>query len=629
MCGISGVFHYGDGAPVDAGGLSRMNDALTHRGPDGAGVHVDGPLGLAHRRLAIIDLEGGHQPLFSPDRRRVIVFNGEIYNYRELMSRLEAEGRTFLTRCDTEVILAAYEKWGDDCVDHLRGMFAFALYDTTTQRLLLARDRLGIKPLYVYDDGKMVVFGSELKAILAYPGVNVELDPLAVADYFSLLYVPAPRCIFRSVRKLLPAHVATVSRGGRIQERRYWSLVVRPDESRTAADWIGPIREALDEAVRIRLVAEVPLGAFLSGGVDSSAVVATMARLDPRPVSTHSIGFEDAAFDERAYARQVVERYGTDHHEMLVRPDALDVLDRLSWHFDEPFADSSAVPTYYVSKMAREHVTVALSGDGGDENFAGYFRRYLFERREDGLRRAIPRGLRRAVFGTLSRCYPEGAWLPRFLRAKTTLRNLSLDAPEGFFNTMALQSDAARDRLFSPGLRAAIAGHRTSDLFRDLMARSGTDDPVARASYVDIHTFMVDDILTKVDRASMAVALEARVPLIDHRFMELAATIPTRFKLDATAGKLIFKQALEDRLPRDLLHRPKKGFEIPIGAWFRNELKDVALAAVESTNGKADGLFDRGALRRVFDDHQSGLADRTHLLWAIVMFQRWAERFHP
>jgi asparagine synthase (glutamine-hydrolysing) len=628
MCGISGVFHYGDGQTAEGPSLRRMAAAIVHRGPDDEGFLEDGAVGFAFRRLSIIDLGGGHQPILSEDGERAIIFNGEIYNFPELRRDFEAQGRRFLTRSDTEVILAAYERHGESCAEKLRGMFAFAVWDRRHRRLLLGRDRLGVKPLYYYDDGRTLVFGSEIKAILAHENLRLAIDPEAVADYFSLRYVPAPRSIFRQIRKLPPGHVLAVEAGGTPRLRRYWALRFQPDETKTEAQWVEGLRHHLDEAVRIRLMSEVPLGAFLSGGIDSSAVVATMARWSDRPVSTHSIGFSEAAFDETPHARQLAQHCHTDHHEQTIRPDALAVIDKLAWHFDEPFADASAVPTYYVSKMAREKVTVALSGDGGDESFAGYARRYAFERREDRIRRLLPTPVRRILFGLPARIYPKADWLPRPLRAKTMLTNLALAPHEAFFNTMSLASGTGLSSLLSPGFRAQIDGYVPSELFRRLMADSGTGDPVSRAQYVDIHTFMVDDILAKVDRASMAVSLEAREPLLDHVLMEYAATIPSRFKLQGNDGKVIFKAAIADRVPASILARKKQGFEIPIGAWFKGPIRDFAGDVLFSQRTSAEDFLDASEVRRLWDRHQSGIGDHTHSLWTVMMFKLWAARFH-
>ena len=628
MCGISGVFEYRSGEAPSRERLERMNESLVHRGPDDGRVFLDGPVGLAHRRLSIIDVEGSPQPFCSEDGERCLVFNGEIYEFESLRRRLEERGHRFRSSGDTEVVLAAYEEYGPECVDHLRGMFAFAIWDRPKRRLFLARDRLGIKPLYVFDDGERIVFGSEIKAILAHGDLGVSLDPSAVADYFSFLYVPAPKSIFKQVRKLRPGHRMIVESDSAPRVERYWEIRFAPDGSRSPESFAQELRERLDRAVAMRMVSDVPLGAFLSGGIDSSAVVSSMAAGSDSPIKTFAIGFDAEGFDERPYARQVAERYGCEHEEFSVRPDAMDVVTTLGHHFDEPFADSSAVPTWFVCKMARSQVTVALSGDGGDESFAGYYRRYLFERNEHRLRQKLPSWFRRWLLRPLALMYPKADWLPRPLRAKTVLTNLALSAPEAFFNTMALCDERTRDALFAPGLRDSIKGYRSVDHFRQMMGRCQSDDPVSRAQFVDMHSFMVDDILTKVDRASMAVSLEVRVPLIDHEFMEFTATIPSDLKLRGGSGKWIFKEALRSRLGPEILDRKKKGFEIPIGSWFKADIKDYAREQILG-GGPLDELFDTQRVEKIWDEHQSGLRDWTHMLWAFLMFRQWARKWAP
>lgn len=628
MCGISGVFNYRDRRPVNLSTLRAMTDAIAHRGPDDAGFHVDGGAGFGFRRLSIIDLSTGHQPVLSEDGARAIMLNGEIYNYADVRAPLLAAGRKFLTKSDTEVVLAAYEKYGTECVDHLRGMFAIAIYDRDAGRVFLARDRLGVKPLYYSDDGSRVVFGSEIKALLPAGNIPRDIDDEAVADYLALRYVPGPKTIYKSVKKLPPGHWMMIEAGKAPVIRRYWDLKFEADLAPTESQWVEEIRAVLDESVRIRMISDVPLGAFLSGGIDSSAVVATMARLSGRPVSTHTIGFRERAYDESAAARIVAEKYKTDHHEEIVDPDALSIIQKLAWHFDEPFADSSAVPTYYVSKLARRHVTVALSGDGGDENFAGYARRYAFERRENRLRSLLPRSLRKTLFGTAARIYPKADWLPRPFRAKTMLTNLALDPHAAFFNTMSLGTAGELPSLLQPDVRSRLGAYRTAEIFRDMMTAAGTDDPVSRAQYVDIKTFLVDGIMVKVDRASMAVSLEAREPVLDHRLMELAARIPSSLKLQGSEGKLIFKKAVSDRVPDEIINRKKQGFELPVAAWFRGPLKDITESIYSDTTSLTGNYLDLSELRRLNERHVSGLGNHAPQLWSALMFHLWAKQFH-
>jgi asparagine synthase (glutamine-hydrolysing) len=626
VCGISGIFNYGDARPVDGAVLRRMAQSLAHRGPDDAGYLEDGPCGFGFRRLSVIDLLTGSQPILSEDGTRAVIFNGEIYNYAELRSELGGKGRRFLTNSDTEVILAAYEHLGFKCPTSLRGMFAFAIWDRDHRRLFLARDRLGVKPLYYLDDGRRLVFGSEIKAILAAGDVPRAIDPESIADYFALRYVPGAKTIFKAIRKLPPGCWMSVESGRAPVVRRYWDVQFRADEDIPESTWIERLRDLVDDTVRSRMAADVPLGAFLSGGVDSSTVVATMARVSKRPVSTHTVGFAEQAFDETAAARRVAGLYGTDHHESILRPDAVSVAETLAWHFDDPFGDSSAIPSYYLAKSAREHVTVALSGDGGDESFAGYTGRYAFVRWQDQVGTSIPAYLRPIAFGLPARLYPPDRWLPRLLRAKTALTNIAAEPHQAFFNAMSL-GIATLSPLLSRDLRATLRDYRPSELFRDLMQASGTTDPVSRAQYVDLKTFLPDDVMTKVDRTSMAVGLEAREPLLDHRLVEAAARIPSRMKLSNGQGKTILKEAVSDRVPADILARPKQGFEVPVGQWLRGPLRDLAHASLFDPGAPGADVLDRASLVAAWEDHQSGRTDSTPHLWAALMFRLWAKRF--
>jgi len=625
MCGIAGIFYRDRSRPASLEEVQAMAAVLRHRGPDAAGAWVDGPVGLGHRRLRIIDLEGGGQPMVSEDGRTAVVFNGEIYNFRELRAELRAAGHRFAGQSDTEVLLHAYEQLGARCVERLRGMFAFAVWDGRTRRLFLARDRVGIKPLYYSWDGERFLFGSELKAILQHPAVARALDPFALDEYLTYLYVPAPRTIFRGVAKLRPGHTLTVSAAG-IADREYWDLTFEPRTAPGRPDSAARLLEALRDAVRAHLVSDVPLGAFLSGGVDSSAVVALMAGLLEAPVRTTSIGFRDGGYDELPFARMVSRRFGTQPHERRVEADAAAVLDRLVWHFDEPFADSSMVPTYAVSQAAREAVTVCLSGDGGDENFAGY-RRYRFDLLEQRLRRLLPGALGSALCGTLGRLYPKADWLPRPLRAKTLLTNLSLSPERAYFHSMSWFTPAMKAQLYAPGLRSALQGYDPFLVMAPHFQRARGWDPLSRLQYVDIKTYLADDILTKVDRASMAHALEVRVPLLDHQVMEHAAGIPAGDKLRGGEGKYILKQALAGLLPEAVLHRPKMGFAIPLAGWLRGELKEAFEDAVLAPDAFLAGLCDPAPIRRWWSQHQRGTRDYAYHLWALLVLERWGRRF--
>ena len=624
MCGIAGAYTRSGGEAVSKEALARMTDSLRHRGPDGEGIYMDRGVALGHRRLTIIDLTTGDQPKARADGSAVLVFNGEIYNYRELRKELEALGHAFRTQSDTEVILEAYAAWGEASVARLRGMFAFALWDRDRRRLFLARDRAGIKPLYYAWDGTRLLFGSEIKAILAEGTVPRDLDPAALDEYLTYLYVPAPRSIFRAIRKLPPAHTLTVSEQG-LTERRYWDLVFEPRRWSSVEECAEGLLETVRESVNAHLVSDVPLGAFLSGGIDSSAVVALMAGLTKGPVKTASIGFAESEFDELPWARQVAERFGTDRYERVVRPQAAEILDTLAWHYDEPFADSSMIPTYYVSQVARERVTVALSGDGGDENFAGY-RRYRFDVIENRVRSAIAPALLRPVAGVSSRIYPKADWLPRVFRAKTTLHNLSLSPERAYAHTMSWFTPAMKRDLYRDPLRRQLVGHDPFDALAPHFERSRGWDPLSRVQYVDIQSYLVDDILTKVDRASMAHSLEVRVPLLDHHVLEYAAGIPACWKLHGSEGKHIFKKALRTVLPGEVLDRPKMGFTIPLARWLRNELRPVFEASVLRPDSFLSGMFDPVPIRRWWGQHLRGQRDHSNTLYALLVLEAWGRR---
>jgi asparagine synthase (glutamine-hydrolysing) len=623
MCGLCGIFNVGTQESVAAPLLKAMADTIVHRGPDAEGLYVSGPVGLAHRRLSIIDLEGGQQPMSSEDGSVVVVFNGEIYNFPELRQALEQKGYRFKTRSDTEVIIYLYQEVGEECFQQLRGMFAIAIWDARHRRLVLGRDRVGKKPLFYYYDGKRCVFASEMKAILHAPGIPRKVDLEALSDYFSLLYVPAPKSIFRHIRKVKPGHYAVISETG-FREVEYWDLTFAQVEERSERDWIERLLELYQEAVRIRLMSDVPLGAFLSGGVDSSSVVALMSRMMGEPVITSSIGFKDKEFDELDYARLIAEQFGTKHHEQVVEPDAAAILDRLVWHYDEPFADSSAIPTYYVSKVAREHVTVALSGDGGDEFFAGY-RRYLLDVRENALRERIPGAIRRAVFSPLARIYPKADWAPRVFRGKATFESLACSHIEGYFRSVSACRPETKRQVLHLDVQRQLNGYDTLDLFKAYYDRAGTKDPLSCIQYVDVKTYLPDDILVKVDRASMANSLEVRAPLLDHRLIELTTRIPSSLKLRGTVGKYIFKKSLESVLPEDVLYRKKMGFAVPLASWLRRDLKSMAEAVLFPS--QPDPMLDRRGVERLWKQHQSGLRDCSTPLWTILMYRLWQQRF--
>ncbi|MFN0303285.1 MAG: XrtA/PEP-CTERM system amidotransferase [Burkholderiales bacterium] len=630
MCGIVGIFDLKGKRPVSRDLLHHMNETQFHRGPDEGGLHIAPGIGLGHRRLSIIDLATGQQPLYNEDGSVVVVFNGEIYNYQALIPELELLGHRFHTRSDTEVIVHGWEAWGERCVDRFRGMFAFALWDENRQTLFLARDRLGVKPMYYASlpDGHLL-FGSELKSLMAHGGLAQQIDPFAVEEYFALGYVPEPRTIFSTALKLPPSTTLTVRRGQPLPSpREYWDVRFTGDAS------IGPeqaqteLLERIRESVQLRMISDVPLGAFLSGGVDSSAVVMAMAGLSSKPVNTCSIAFADPTFDESRYALQVAERYRTRHFVNRAESDDFDLIDTLASTYDEPYADSSAMPTYRVCQLARRHVKVVLSGDGGDESLAGY-RRYKLHVMEETLRRPLPLALRRPVFGLLGRVYPKADWAPRIFRGKTTLQALARDSVEGYFNSVSVLRDELRSQLYSNGFKARLGGYNAIEVFRRHAARADTTDPLSLIQYIDLKTYLVGDINTKVDRASMVHGLEVREPLMDHPLVEWLATLPSSLKLRYGQGKWLFKKALEPHLPRELLYRPKMGFSVPLVSWFRGPLKQRVRDAVLSDRLLDTGLFDRGTLQRLVDQHQSGRRDHSAPLWSLLMFDAFLRRQLP
>ena len=629
MCGIAGIFNHRGGSEVDRALLRRMTNAIAHRGPDGEGFYHAPGIGLGHRRLAIVDLVSGDQPMFNDDHTVCVVYNGEIYNFQPLMAELSALGRRFRTRSDTEVIVRAWEEWGEACLDHFNGQFAFALWDVRTETLFLARDRLGEKPLYYsfLPDGRLL-FASELKALMCSPELDRQLDPQAIEDFFAYGYIPDPRSIYHGVAKLAPAHCLVVRRGEPPPApRAYWDVRF-VDGSRLRAEEVADeLIARLRESVRMRMIADVPLGAFLSGGVDSSGVVAMMAGLKPQPVSTFSISFGTRGWDESVHAAEIARRYGTDHHIKSVDPNSFDLVDRLATIYDEPFGDSSAMPTFRVSAMAREHVTVALSGDGGDEVFAGY-RRYRWHCFEERVRRVVPQRLRTPLFGTLGRLYPKFDRLPRPLRAKATLQELARDPVSAYFSSVSICSEELRAKLFSPALRRDLQGYRAVDLLRHHMSRSGSENALSQVQYADFKTYLPGDILTKVDRASMANSLEVRVPLLDHTLVEWAASLSPELKLNGREGKYILKSALEPYVPDSILYRPKQGFAVPLAAWFRGPLRQRLRATVLGPSLRSTHLFDMSCVEQLVEQHLAGAYDHSAILWTLSMFDAFLQNSH-
>jgi asparagine synthase (glutamine-hydrolysing) len=623
MCGIAGIFHLSTPKPVDPARVGRMCDAIAHRGPDGHGVWTAPGVGLGHRRLSIIDLAGSPQPMASSDGRAMLVFNGEIYNYRELREELRAAGAVFHTDGDSEVILAAWQRWGVDCLPRLHGMFAFAIYDLGQRSLFLARDRLGVKPLFLapLSDGS-IIFGSELKALTAHPLLRREADPLAVEDYLTWGYVPDTRSILKGVEKLPAGHYLLLRHDAAMAVPvRWWDVSFAERRRGSAADLEAELLHLLRQAVTSRMAADVPLGAFLSGGVDSSSVVALMAEASAAPVATCSIGFDVAALDETGYAQLVAGRFRTEHRSRTVSSDDFTAIDTLAAMFDEPFADASALPTWRVCQLARETVTVALSGDGADEAFAGY-RRHVFQHNEDRLRGLLPASLRRPVFGSLGAIYPRADWAPRPLRARSTLLSLAASSEEGYARSLSVTAAEQRERIYSPEflrLRGDYRGEQpVLDLMRGAPARSGLD----RAQYADLKFWLPGDILTKVDRTSMAVGLEAREPLLDHRLVEFAAGLPERMRTRGGQGKWLMKRTMRRYLPDEILYRPKQGFVTPIAQWLRGPLAGDARGIGEGAALARTGWFDNAGIAALAKAHISGRADNSRFLWQLIMLDK-------
>jgi asparagine synthase (glutamine-hydrolysing) len=603
-----------------------MSDAQLHRGPDGSGVWTAPGVGLGHRRLSIIDLAGGAQPMRSADGALTITFNGEIYNYREVRKELEARGHQFRTGSDTEVILAGWRQWGTACLPHFHGMFAFALYDAAADSLFLARDRLGVKPLHfaLLSDGAFV-FASELKGLLAHPLLRREPDARALDDYMAFGYVPDSSSIVAGVKKLPAGHYLLLRRGKPVPAPiRWWDVDFSSRSNASAPELSAELIERLREAVRSRMVADVPLGAFLSGGVDSSTVVAFMAETSRSAVQTCSIGFDQQDLDETAYAQLIADRFATRHRTRTVASDDFGLIDTLADAFDEPFADASALATYRVCELASETVKVALSGDGADEAFAGY-RRYRFHAGEDRIRRLLPSPLRRLV-GSAGNLYPKLDWAPQYLRAKTSLQSIGKTAEEAYADAVGVTGFAARNRLYSSTMRRELQGHRAEDLYVATMREAPASDALSRAQYADIKIWLPGDILTKVDRTSMAVSLEAREPLLDHRLVEFGARLPPRMRLRGGEGKWLLKRTMENHLPHEILYRSKMGFVTPISAWLRGPLADQAAAIAHSSVLGETGWFDSRQISRIAAEHRAGKAEHGRLLWQLLMLDKSLQR---
>jgi asparagine synthase (glutamine-hydrolysing) len=617
MCGICGIVDIKGRRPIDRTRLSRMQNRLVHRGPDGEGEFVAAGVALGHRRLSIIDIDGGRQPIFNETGSVAVIFNGEIYNFRELAVDLTKRGHRLVTRSDSEVIAHAWEEWGEFCVERFNGMFAFAIWDADREVLFLARDRCGEKPLYytMTADG-LVVFASELGALLAALREGPPLDTEAIEDYFAYGYVPEPKTIHSGIMKLPPGHTMRLARGKPLAEPRcYWDVRFEV-QSGTNPDELA---SRLRRAVEMRMYADVPLGAFLSGGIDSSSVVSLMDEVSSHAVRTCSIGFGDRNADESHYAQLVADRYRTDHHCKVVEPDACALVDRLALAYGEPFADSSALPTYLLSGLTRQHVTVALSGDGGDEVFAGY-PRYAEYLRQEQLRAFLPNWLRQTLFEPLATYYPKLDWAPRILRGKATFESLAADEIEGYFRAVTIFPTAVRRATYSGDFLAALRDYNSVEVLRRHAARAGTSDPVALAQYLDLKVGLPGDMLVKVDRASMAHSLEVRAPFLDHTLIEWAAGLGRRQKVVGHDGKRALKHAMRSRLPDAIVDRRKQGFSPPIGAWLRRELADRLREVVHGPTLSESGLFSMPRLRKMVERHISGISNHSGPLWAFLLF---------
>jgi asparagine synthase (glutamine-hydrolysing) len=620
MCGIAGRFNHDPAHAVDTAALAAMTDAVTHRGPDAAGYFTAPGIGLGHRRLSIIDLATGDQPLGNEDGQVQVVFNGEIYNFAEVRAELLARGHRFRTNSDTEIIVHGYEEWGERSVERFRGMFAFALYDARAHRLLLARDRLGVKPLYYAEVPGGIVFGSEIKSLLQDAEVPRAWRPEAIDAYLTLLFIPAPHTVYAGIHKLPPAHTL-VAEKGRLRITPYWDLQFTGDgDPRREEEYVEELDALLREAVSLRLISDVPLGAFLSGGIDSSTVVAYMKETSATTPVTISVGFEHDAYNESPHAETVARHLGCEFHALVASPHIESLLPKLAWHFDEPFADSSAVPTYYVSQAARQLVTVALSGDGGDELWAGYAH-HRVEHLEQRARGTL--GAARHVASWLGRA------LPLSVKGARSLRHLGA-RPEDAYALKHVNGTferGAKDRLYSADFTRAIDGHDPLAALRAAWRACASPDPMDRVLYADARVYMIDDVLTKVDRMSMAVSLEAREPLLDHKLLEFAARVPMALKLKDGRSKYLLRRILERRVPRSIVERGKSGFAAPIGEWLRGPLAPMTAELLLDGRLRDRGLFNHAEVRRLWDDHRARRAEHPHRLWQLVMLELWFRTF--
>jgi len=625
MCGIAGIVR-SDGAQIDRDLLARMNDAIRHRGPDDDGFYFSDGVGLAMRRLSIIDLKGGHQPIHNSDRTAWIVFNGEIYNYRELRKQLEACGHQFYTDSDTEAIVHAYDEYGTDCPKYLRGMFAFAIWDERAKSLFLARDRVGKKPLLYAQLNGQLIFGSEFMALLRHPEVSRDVNYEAIHHYLSFICVPAPLTAYQAIRKLQPGHWL-LWKNGEIKLERYWQLDFSHKISISEEEAGERVVDLLRDAVRVRLMSEVPLGAFLSGGIDSSAIVALMAQESSEKVKTFSIGFEEQDFSELHHARRVAEYVGAEHHEFIVRPDAMEILPTLVEHYGEPFADSSAVPSYYVSRETRKYVTVALNGDGGDECFAGY-ERYAAMNLAQRYAKLLPAVIRNGVIRNVARALPEFRSRANPLRkAQRFIDAASLGPVQRYLRWVSAFDEQAKSNLYSNDFRNQTAAFSTIGFIEPWFAKANGAGIVDASLLADTMTYLPNDLLVKMDIASMTVSLEARSPFLDHKLMEFAASLPENLKLRGMTTKYLLKRVLKKVVPEENLTRSKMGFGVPIGHWFRGTMQPFLRETLLSEKALSRGLFDRDRVRELIEQHTADKMNHEHRLWSLLMLELWFQRF--
>ena len=624
MCGIAGFsnFHLQEGSEAE---LEAMGQAIYHRGPDAGGIYLDEQIGLCHRRLSILDLsEAGNQPMYSADGSLVIVFNGEIYNFLEIRAELEQQGVTFKSHTDTEVILALYAREGVKCLEKLNGMFAFALWDKNKQELFIARDRLGKKPLYYYTEGDRFAFGSEIKAILALKDIPREIRLDAVYDFFAYQYVPDPKSIFQHIHKLPPAHYMLLNKNG-FSIHEYWDVSFKNISTKSEEEHKAELKALLEKVTRQRMISDVPLGAFLSGGVDSSGVVAMMAEASETPVKTCTIGFDDEKFNEADFAKEIAEKYNTEHHEFTVHQNVAEQLEHIAGFFDEPFADPSLVPTYFVSELARKAVTVALAGDGGDEMFAGY-QKYTTDDIENKLRNKFPKSIRKHLFPGLAKI--SGA-IPGTIgkKAKSLLTSLSQEPGMGFYITNSMMTDEAWEQLAKPQIKDQLNGYHPSQYTLDMYNKADGPDHLSKILYTDIKTYMTGDILVKVDRMSMAHSLEVRAPILDYQVTEFAATLPSSQKYRDGEKKYLLKEVFKPFIPESLLYRKKMGFSTPLDEWFRSELKEFSEKRIQNKKSGLHSIFNGNAIERVWNEHQSKQRNHGIILWSMLMYQLWHERY--